>query len=425
MGLKIFLMRIKMLEKLKIDNVKDYLTTGSGVAIAQLLSFFSFPFIAKLSGPEVFGQYSFAISALSVLVVLASLRLEYSIYSIDKETLYVLKSAFNKIALFMAMVLSCFSLIVQIFDNAYFQALIGFVVLYSIASFEFYIQNNILEGRFKTNALMRVFRAFMLPISFYLLYVFGFHDVESILISFSISHVLPVFFLNKVDLGFRSNFIIDSVFLFKRTRDIIKYIIPAHLLSRYSAGVFVFVVGFMSIDKEELAFYALAAKFMIAPATIFISATADVIKREVKLSPGKALANFYKISALSLMLVLMISMVIIFFGEYIVIKVMGIEWKYSAGYAVALIPYMSVLIIMGPITHVYVVLGRQKYDFFWQVFNVVFVSLALFIGLQHSLLYGVWSFSLAYAFSITLSAIVCIILVHKAKLGHEYKQGQS
>jgi O-antigen/teichoic acid export membrane protein len=401
---------------LKIDNLKDYATTSFGVALAQLLSFFSIPFIAKLSGPEMFGQYNYLISFVIIMLVLSSLRLEYSIYRLNEKTYQLLVALFYKISAFTALLLSVvFAFFVG--DGEFLWVLlVVFLSLFSMAQFEFNIQNNIFKGEFKINALMRVVRAIIFPILFYTLYVFFDSNVYIIVVSFSLSNLMPSLFFNKgrVNKELETSLVRDVKAIILSCKSVIVYLVPAHLLSRYSTAIFVIVVGGIVGDSSAIAFYALAAKFLIAPAGIFISAISDVIKREVVKSPKKALENYYKISTLAAISAALVILFLNLYSESVVLFIMGEGWGESAKYAVALTPYFFSLIVFGPITHVYIILDKQKYDFYWQVLNAFFVTIALFVGLQYSSIIGVWFFSITFSISIFISAIICIQLVLKS-----------
>ncbi len=399
----------------KIDNLRHYLSTGVGVGLAQLVSFMSVPFIAKLVGVTVFGQYYYLLTIIALVGVFTSLRMEYSIYTLSDELYYILNKIFSLITIILSIVLSCIIFVLPNLVDNYALAYISFIItLVSIANFEYNIQKNIKFGAFKFNAFIRVLRALIFPLAFYLFYLSTEINEYLLLISFALANLIPILFVrikNTEQVSYIVNFSSFKELILKVKKTIV-YLIPAHLLSRYSTGIFLLVGGNFLENTTSLAYYSLAVKFVIAPATIIVSAVSDVVKREVLVSPKKALINYYKISMLSFGVILIFILGIIFFSEYILSITMGPEWLPTADYAIALSPYLFSLVVFGPITFVYVILEKQKYDFYWQLFNAIFVSLSLYIGLQNSLLVGVWCFSIASAISILVSASICIYFTY-------------
>lgn len=400
------------MSKFKIDNLKHYATTSFGVMLAQLVSFFSVPFIAKLSGADIYGQYSYLLSITAVLSVFASLRLEFTVFNISETRFRLLESIFGKLTACTAFILSLLAFVItgDSPSNPLIMLLAFFAMLYATASFEFSIQKNIKQGLFSTNALTRISRALLFPIIFYTLFLFVELSPFIIMLAFALANLLLVQLFSKksVDSVLVNGFVADSKQVVCNSKDVIKYMIPAHLLNRYSAGMFLIIVGMLTEDNTALAYYSLAVKFVIAPAVIIVAAVADVIKREILISPKKALVNYGKISVLSGLAVSFYILGVIFLGTPVIAFAMGEEWLPAVSFAIALTPYLLALVVFSPITYVYVIFDKQKYDYYWQLFNACFVTLFLWLGLQQSLLTGVWYFSIASAFSISLSASICI-----------------
>lgn len=400
-----------MLKALKIQNAGNYFSTGVGVALAQGISFFSLPFIAKLSGAEFFGNFNFTIAVLAVLSVLVSLRLEYCVFNLSQDRLALLIKLFGSIVAVTSIIFTILFYLYFTPNSDIFLGLLSIAItLFSLAKFEFLIQLNIKLGHFRDNAYLRVIRAVVFPLVFY-----GFYQAEAIndyfiLLSFAASNLIPIFIIRRkyqYDLSIKGNF--NDLLL--STKSVIVFLIPAHLLNRYSANVFLILTGLLAPQSSSLAFYALAAKFTIAPASIFVAAISDVVKREVLVSPKAALNNYFKITTLAGGGVLFGIFLIVKYSGYLIQAFIGNEWEPMSRYMVALTPLLFSLVVFGPITYVYVILGKQKIDFSWQLFNAIFVSASLFIGAQYSHVHSVWYFSIASSFSLFLSFCICVVLI--------------
>lgn len=406
----------------KIDNFKDYLTTSFGVAIAQAIALLSIPFIANSVGPEVFGEYSYYFSLITIICVFASLKLELSVFTLKPELFQVLKS-------FLVIWIPISSLLISSIVIAFIKSphhwvyiILNFSFLTcSITLFEFLQQENIKNGLFKNNALMRIYRAiFVVPV-FVVLDHFIKDSSLVVLLSFASANLTSALTAQKI--VFKPAFfkLAELKFLFKETQSTVLYMTPAHFLNRYSANALLLLAGVYNSGMANIGLLALAYKLLIAPISIVTSANASVLKREVYVAPKKALLNFAKISFISLLLGVFSALLFSLYSENLIVMFLGEEWIGILDYMKALFPYCLVLLTLSPITHVYVVLSKQKYDFYWQIFNAVFITISIFFGLKIDFITGVWFFSISISLSILLSSAICVYFVLK----HEPSVSQS
>ena len=404
---------------LKIENLGDYLTTSLGVAAAQLIAILSVPFIANLSGPQVFGEYSYVLSLVTVFVVISSLKLDLVVFTISERLRQFLPSLFHLVSVVGSALLSC--LLIYFSDRIENETILTpislMLAMYGIAAGEFLTQNNIRDGQFKRNAIFRVARACVLPLAFFLMSVIGTVTPYIILLSFALSNLLPALILKQRD-SFKSppnlslNGLLETAHAASPT---MKYMVPAHLLSRYSSNVFILVGGFLLNDHTGLAMYALVAKFLLAPVSIFTSTMSDVVKREVFVSPKRGLKNYLKLALnMSVLGAIAITMVTSFANDVILLT-MGDKWVDASAYAIALLPLFFVTLVFSPLTYTYIILQKQHIDLTWQMFNACFVSLALYMGLQSDMITALWFYSIAASLSLLASFFVCIYLIIKAE----------
>ncbi|RJG51636.1 lipopolysaccharide biosynthesis protein [Motilimonas pumila] len=404
------------ISSLKIDNLGAYLTTGGGVAAAQLISFASIPFIARLSGPEIFGQYSYYFSLITVLCVFCSFKLELSFFTLNDKDIQILESFFFK------HILLCGGLIASAFTAIYYSGDLADILLFlsfffsffAICGFEFRIQKNIKLGEFMWNAKGRVCRAALFPLFYGFFYFIDFTTFHSIIIAFACANLTAdiVFLNNKKAEHSTLPFIASIRHLWPKVKRTVLYLTPAHFLNRYTSGAIILIAGFYDESyAAEIALYAIAVKFLVAPANIVISATSDVIKREVLVNPKAALKNFKKISLFTVSIGAVVSGVVYFLGAPIAALVLGESWIGVADYAVALLPYFLVILIFSPITHTYVILKRQDIDFYWQVFNAIAISCAVLVAINSGFLMAVKMYSVTAAAMMLVSFLICYKLI--------------
>lgn len=410
------------MKRLKIDNLGAYLTTGGGVAFAQLISFASVPLIARLSGPDVFGEYTYYFSLLTVLCVFCTLKLEFSVFNVEERQVGILEKIFNRYLLTSSAITAVVLLFIYGSNELswWITTLVFFLSLYSMCCFEFRVQKNIRFGNFMKNAKARVGRAAIFPILFLVLYYFGYVSFTSIFASFACANLLSdILFMRGTNVSAQEKSFVDKEAiqqLWPKIRRTVLYLTPAHFLRGYTSGAIILLSGMLISDNAaQIAMYAIAIKFLIAPANIITSATSDVIKREVLVNPIAALKNFKKISVFTSMIGLAVSLIVVFFSSKLSILLLGDEWSSVADYAIALLPNFLAILILSPLTHSYLVLGRQDIDFYWQVSNSIAITIGIFVTIGSGFLLTIQVCSIISMVMMIISFCICYRLIKKSK----------
>ncbi|MCF8780055.1 hypothetical protein LZU85_14705 [Vibrio sp. IRLE0018] len=413
-----------MLRKLpKIENMRSFIATGIGVAMAQAISLLSIPLIAKMSGPQTFGDFSYLYSWLIVALVFSTLKLEFAVYVLSRDNIARLRNIFKLIlpvmAFFISIALTLLALqyVPAMVANAILLFSSFFIFLFFAGYFEFVIQDNVKQGKFKLNAELRIIRAFSVPSVFYLISCFFDLSAESIIITFSISNAIPVLYDKKENGSslFYNSSVTDGFSVFKKCKDTVNYLVPAHFIARYSSTSLILLTGTLGVSSEQIAKYVLVEKLLIAPVSIVTAAVSDVVKREISKDPLSGLKNYYRLCFYTAIVSAVAVVVILTVFDEVVLFAMGDGWGGINDYAIYLLPYMISLLVLSPITHVYTVLRRQKYDLAWQVFHAVITTAAIYIGLQSGFSTAVLYFSLSASVSLLISALICrhFVLTHK------------
>ncbi|MCE0555610.1 hypothetical protein [Motilimonas sp. E26] len=411
-----------VMKRLKIDNLGAYLTTGGGVAAAQLISFASVPLIARLSGPDVFGEYTYYFSLLTVLCVFCTLKLEFSVFNIEDKQIEILEKIFNRYLLISSSITAVGLLFIYGSNELswWVTTLVFFLSLYSMCCFEFRVQKNIRFGNFMNNAKARVSRAAIFPILFLALYYFGYVSFTSIFASFACANLLSdILFMRNTNVQSQEDNVVNKKSiqqLWPKVRRTVLYLTPAHFLRGYTSGAIILLSGLLISDNAaQIGMYAIAIKFLIAPANIITSATSDVIKREVLVNPIAALKNFKRISIFTCLIGIAISVVVVFFSGYLSSFFLGDEWLPVSDYAIALLPNFLAILILSPLTHSYLVLGRQDIDFYWQISNSVAITIGVFFSINFGFLFAVQVYSIISMIMMIVSFCICYRLIKNSK----------
>ncbi|WP_067583070.1 lipopolysaccharide biosynthesis protein [Endozoicomonas ascidiicola] len=408
----------KILNFFKIKNYKALFTTGAGVGISQLISLMSIPIIARLSGPEIFGKYSFYNSIIIVLCVFGSLKMEYVLYRIPWRLYPHLKLISFWLILINSIALSFLSFLSLFFLSEILNVDVFYSFAISIAStclFQFTIQDNIKKNKYKKNAYMRIFRSFLIPLTYFCIVFFGETTPVHILISYSIGNIIPWVLMQSTK-DFRK-------IKFKRIKSkniksmwricypVTMYLVPAHFLNRYSVGCLLIISGLYGIKSQDLAIYSIVEKLIVVPAGIITTAVSDVVKSEINKNPMNGLKNYYKISIYTILLSIVTILIVVNFSEYLIVYLMGSKWFGVGEFTVAILPYFVSLLVFGPITHTYTILNKQKYDFVWQIFNSILITVAVLLGLNSDFLTSVHYFSISASISLLISATICRYII--------------
>lgn len=407
-------MIINMVSKFLASCKKsDFILTGAGVATAQLIALFSTPYLARVVGPEAFGEYNYYLAALAMLGVLGTVKLEYGVYS---STNLIRKYYLVLSTLFVFLLSSAILFLSSIFfEWDWGISVLLFMSLLSVFLFDFYIQSNVFNGDFKSNSLARVFRAVFFVVAVFIIGLLNVDDVEIVLVAYIASNVLPLvkFILINLNLQVRRLIVCKSkvrlVFIsLLRVRNVIFFLTPAHFLNRYSISIVIVLSERWGVGTfEEIAFYALAFKLMVSPANIIVVSLSDVIKKYAIESPRYAIKKYKSLMRFNVLISLFVLLVLHFIPEAFLIYFLGAEWEGIKEYFYLVFPFFFALLVFSPLSQVYLVFNKQKIDFFVQVAFSILLTLSFFIGSLSNFRYGVVAYSLTYLLVTVLSFLYC------------------
>jgi O-antigen/teichoic acid export membrane protein len=382
---------------------KVLLSTSFFVFLAQLVSFFSIPYIGSLSGADQFGIYSQLIGISAVLAVFASLKGEYLYYSVDGADV----GTVSVLCFFMVVVTAIIAAMYAMFSQEYLLSLAMWLSVASTIIFDYRLQLNISQGRFNENNIHRLIRAFAFPVFVFTFSKFDTISAQVILISFSLSSLSPLFFVNYINL--------DVEIVLARLYKIYSSIklnalamVPAHFLKQYSLASVFIISSFAGGDTQQMGVYAMLFKFIIAPASIIATAIGEVYRKRLMDSPATAWIFYKKVMMLVVPISLVTATFLHFYGAQLFILIMDETWAGAEIYIPFLLPLLISSICFPPITYTYLVLGLQKKDLTWQIANSIVVTIAVFVGFQFDLYTAVGAYALVYSFMLFLSFLFCV-----------------
>ncbi|EPJ45706.1 MAG: hypothetical protein OFPII_25700 [Osedax symbiont Rs1] len=407
--------KIMMVSKKLVKKILDspFLITGLGVLIAQSISVVSMPLIAVVSGPKAFGEFNYFLAILAILGVLCTLKIEYSVFSQKKSS----NKYHYPVACILVISLGMLAalLLLQFSDWDVLTVSLLLASMFSVFSFDYFIQFHVKNGLFTKNSAMRIFRAVFLLSSVLLLYfAFGL-DLQLLLISFLLSHYLSVLICCYAEISkqctafyFMRKKLVLMLTILIRAKNTILYLTPAHLLNRYSLGMIILLSGFLeNISTIEIAFYALAFKLIISPANIVVVSLSDIIKKYAFDSPKYAIEKYLSFMKINSILLVFFFIALLILPETVIVYFFGNEWLGLKSYLLAVFPYLIGLLLFAPITQIFLVFEKQKLDFYMQIFSSILLTISFLLGAKLSFLLAVFIYSMVYLSTTIVSFIIC------------------
>lgn len=383
--------------------LKVLLSTSFFVFLAQLVSFFSIPYIGSLSGADQFGIYSQLIGISAVLAVFASLKGEYLYYSVDDTDV----RSVSVLCFLMVLITAVFAAAYAIVFQNYILCLAMWLSVVSTIIFDYRLQFNISQGRFSENNIHRLVRAFAFP-----LFVFAFSNfytvnAQLILVSFSLSSLSPLLFLQFSNSNIKLA-LVRLAKLFENVKMNALAMVPAHFLKQYSLASIFIISSFVGGDAQQMGVYAMLFKFVIAPASIIATAIGEVYRKRLMDSPTTAWDFYKKIMMLVIPIASVAAAFLHMYGTQLFVLIMGEDWTGAEIYLPYLLPLLISSMCFPPITYTYLVLGLQRKDLIWQLANSIVITLAVVIGFQFDLYTAVGAYALTYSFMLFLSFLFCV-----------------
>lgn len=413
-------MQINLHSLLQSKLVKNYTATSLAVGLSQLISLLAIPFIAKLIGPEEFGLFNASITVTAVLIVLCALRIESALFIASDTEVVLVNKIFNSI-MYVTCIIFYFLFVIASFVidfDGVQNPILLMLLTFSIAHFEFTIQYNVRFGYFSQNVIMRLVRAASFPFVAFLYAVFQSLNSDSILLIFIFSHLIPLFFSRSRNIFHIVDFNNTSQFAsgFSKVIKSVRIQVPTHIVRTIGANIVFLSAMLFSVDFEQVGFFALAVKLTLAPCAVFIVGVCDVFKRTLINEPKKALGQYIYLSLFLLLVSVSLILCIELASKHLINIFFDESWIVTTEYMRALYPLIFATIILSPITYVYLILDKQGLDLSWQIYNFISGSVAVYIGLQYSLLTTVWLWSSISSLNLLISALLCMHILKQRSM---------
>lgn len=410
-----------MLEKFKSSSfLKNTLVLVSGTSIAQVIPILISPWLTRLYSPESFGILMVYVSYISILGVIASARYEKAIILPSEENeakkLVILSQFFIVSFCFLLAFINIF------FGKQLFQLLhqedlypyswliiIGILVLGADQSY-YHWANRI--SAYKSMSISKISSNISSGLSSLL---FGYLHLEALgLILSKILGLIASTLSNLRTFSLKNFEEIKLSELKKLARAYIQFplfLMPGHLLNAIALNgpPIVFALYYL---ETEVGYFALTQRVIMLPVAIIARSVGDVFRQKAT-EQYNTTGDFRKLylktlGALSLLAILPF-LVLIFAAPFLFSFVFGVEWETSGSFAQVLAILFLLQFITSPLTNTFIIAGKQKLEFVWQILFLVSSILPIVLGyywfhdMYSSLILFAISRALVYLLSIFLT----------------------
>ncbi len=366
----------------KSEFAKNVLTLMTGTSIAQAIPIAISPILTRIYSPEDFGVLALYGSILGILVTFSNGGYESAIVQPKrkKEAVNILGLGFNISLIFLAVVsliiLFFNERIIDLLDNKEFGNVIYFIPisLFLMSFYKLLNYFNIKEKAYKNISKSSVYRSSSLSL-FQL--IFGF---------FNLGYVGLV-------LGQIISQITNDIVLFKPLRKYLRLLsprkqkelaveyqnFPKYLMWSGSLNTASSQLPIMLITKffgnAIVGYFSFSQRIIFTPVSLIGNSIGQVFYQksaEIKEdSEGlrKLTFNMYK----KLFYIGVVPFLILtFYSDYIFAFVFGEKWRIAGQYTQVLAPSIFFVFITSPLSTIFITLGRQKENLFFNI--LIFIS---------------------------------------------------
>jgi O-antigen/teichoic acid export membrane protein len=366
----------------------------AGTILAQAIPMLAAPVITRLYDPRDYGIFALYTSIASVLAIIATARYELAIVLPEKDEDAVNIAAF---CIVIAFLVSVSALIVFFIFNAPIARLFGnpglakWLYLVPVTVFLAGITNVLIawavrKKMFKALSANKVYGSSLTSISkigFGAARAGGAGLIGGTLIGQTAATAM---------LGWRiwkSKNHETAAIKYERMKDVLvryknfpRFSIPADFMNTFSNEMVVFLfAGFFG--DAALGFYALSQRVMGIPIGLIANSILDVFKQRASADYARDgnCRSIYVKTFNSLVIVSIIPSVLLFlFAPGLFAAVFGSQWQTAGEYTRILSILFFFRFVSSPLSYVFVIAEKQKYDLIWQISLMISTAISIFAG---------------------------------------------
>jgi O-antigen/teichoic acid export membrane protein len=401
---------------------KPVLTLALGTGISQAIPLLFSPLLTRLYSPREFGSFALYFSIITILSSFSTGKYEQAL-AISKnksEANQVLSLCFFISFLFSVLVLLLL-LILNHFKFNFFEIsvleegvfLIPFGLLFSswFQSLNYYLNK---DGLYKEISISKIFRS-----GFYILFAILLTQLEknySLVIAEVAAYIIVVIFLlftiRKSNYQFKSFSNMSQVAL--QYIGFPKFSILSGFIEKISSQSPTFFFNNVLKNSEALGAFGFTYRIVAAPVDLISKSIGDVFRKNASdeyLQTGQA-KSVFSANLKRLIVLSTITFVPAFFMvEDFFVLLFGKTWSTAGYYAKLMIPLFALQLIVSPLSTMFFIAQKQRYDLLLQIFLFIMlsagflVSFFYFKSVESAIIAYTLSYCIKYFIELTLSHI--------------------
>ena len=400
---------------------RNIITLMTGTTLAQAIPIAISPILTRLYGPEDFGLFALYMAIVSIVAILVTGRYELAILlpKQDRDGAHIVT-----LSILLSVVLSAFLLILILIVKKPIIALLGVpalenwlywvpasTLLTGIYQSLYYWSNR--KSQYKRIAISRTLQNSSISVtqlaSGYLnATTFGLigGQLTGQLVSTS---ALSKMIWNEDQETIRKINKRRLLILAKRYINFPKFLIVAHTFNVASWQMPVILLGAL-FNTAIAGFYTLTQRVLTAPLVVIATALGDVFRQEASHAyahQGNCKAIYQKTFKLLFLISALPFLIFFFIAPDLFSFVFGDHWRIAGEYAQILTPMFFFQFITSPLSVMFMIAEKQRYDLIWQLSLFVVTGASFVIGyfLNNPTL-ALKLFSAGYSFMYALSGFM-------------------
>lgn len=380
-------------QKFQSEFSRNVLTLVTGTTVAQAIPVLISPILTRLYSPEDFGIYAIYFSVLMILSVVGTGKYEMAIVlpknDEDAKKLFVLSISIAtavSIFLLIAIAFSIYFLpIPESLVNAKSTFLlipVGIFLIGLTQSLHYFLNR---KGRYVDLAKARIFRSIgyvTSTITFGLINPLGF----ALALGDSIGYLA-----NNLFLLFKENDLLKNLYtkahdlkaIAKRYSNFPKYLIVSGLFEKGSGQAPVLLISNLFNSTIAAGYFSFAQRMIVTPADLVSRAISDVFRQRASQDFHNH-GNCHSVFIATFKKLLMIGVLPFCLGYFIINDlfafVFGSQWAVAGEFAQIMMPMFFLQFVVSPLSIVFVIAEKQKYDLLLQIFLFIAVVLSFVVG---------------------------------------------